>query len=214
MTLFAKSPYYPGYPDSTYLDPSRVAFSSSTKLDPNSTIEFVTHPNNPDGELRTPVYPSASLMYDCVYYWPSLVNVSEGGIVDEDLALFSLSKLTGHGGSRLGWALVKDPEVAYQMNMYLNRSSLHVGSDSLYRAYNLIQNLLDQPYHLFDYIREKMLTRWNTINNILAGATDRFSQTSRPGTFYLWIQCLNPVEAKDCVGTFSQVFFFSNDPLS
>ena len=48
-----------------------------------------------------------------VYNWPSLTNVTDN--VDHDIMLFSLSKLSGHAGSRVGWAIVSDPEVAANM---------------------------------------------------------------------------------------------------
>ena len=44
--------------------------------------------------------------------------------------LFSMSKLTGHAGTRLGWALVKDHQFASDMDAYIRAVSLHVSIDS------------------------------------------------------------------------------------
>jgi hypothetical protein len=65
-------------------------------------IEFVTSPNNPDGQLKKAVLqgPFAKQIHDLAYYWPHYTPIPSP--VDEDLMLFTLSKLTGHAGSRFG----------------------------------------------------------------------------------------------------------------
>lgn len=66
-------------------------------------IEVVTSPNNPDGTLRTPVVNSEAegkLIYDLAYYWPQYTPITHQ--INQDVTLFTLSKCTGHGGSRIG----------------------------------------------------------------------------------------------------------------
>lgn len=65
-------------------------------------IEFVTSPNNPDGQLKEAVLrgPNAKQIYDLAYYWPHYTAIPSP--MDEDLMIFTLSKLTGHAGSRFG----------------------------------------------------------------------------------------------------------------
>lgn len=67
-----------------------------------SLIEFVTSPNNPDGQLNKAVLQgqNAKAIYDRVYYWPHFTAIPAPA--DEDIVIFSLSKLTGHAGSRFG----------------------------------------------------------------------------------------------------------------
>lgn len=71
----------------------------------NSYIELVTTPNNPSGEARYPVVNgSGSVIYDLAYYWPHYTPITSQ--VDEDVMLFTLSKSTGHAGTRIGCVLI------------------------------------------------------------------------------------------------------------
>lgn len=65
-------------------------------------IEFVTSPNNPDGLLKKAVLegPHAKAINDHAYFWPHYTAIPAPA--DEDVMIFSLSKLTGHAGSRFG----------------------------------------------------------------------------------------------------------------
>ena len=67
-----------------------------------NVIEFVTSPNNPDGQLTKAVLqgPSIRTIHDHAYYWPHFTAIPAPA--DEDLMLFTISKLTGHAGSRFG----------------------------------------------------------------------------------------------------------------
>jgi len=63
-------------------------------------IEFVTSPNNPDGKLNKGVLKGSDVktIYDRAYYWPHFTAISSPA--DDDLMVFTISKLTGHAGSR------------------------------------------------------------------------------------------------------------------
>ncbi|KAG6399881.1 hypothetical protein SASPL_141366 [Salvia splendens] len=65
-------------------------------------IEMVTSPNNPDGELRGPVLKRANcmLVHDLAYYWPQYTAITKPA--DQNIMLFTISKCTGHAGSRIG----------------------------------------------------------------------------------------------------------------
>lgn len=65
-------------------------------------VEIVTSPNNPDGLLREAVVnrDRGILIHDLAYYWPQYAPISSPA--DHDIMLFTVSKSTGHAGSRLG----------------------------------------------------------------------------------------------------------------
>ena len=83
-------------------------FQGDTSLWKNSSdvstsiIEFVTSPNNPDGQLKKAVLdgPNVKAIYDRAYYWPHYTPIPAPA--DDDLMIFTLSKLSGHAGSRFG----------------------------------------------------------------------------------------------------------------
>lgn len=64
-------------------------------------IEMVTSPNNPDGKIQRPIVNgSGHVVYDLAYYWPHYTPITEAA--DHDVMLFTLSKSTGHAGTRIG----------------------------------------------------------------------------------------------------------------
>lgn len=71
--------------------------------DGTNIIEFVTSPNNPDGFLMKSTLrdSSASSINDHAYYWPHFTAIPAPA--DEDVMIFTISKLTGHAGTRLGY---------------------------------------------------------------------------------------------------------------
>eukprot|EP00262_Sarcandra_glabra_P006747 TRINITY_DN1925_c0_g2_i4.p1 TRINITY_DN1925_c0_g2~~TRINITY_DN1925_c0_g2_i4.p1 ORF type:complete len:293 (-),score=9.24 TRINITY_DN1925_c0_g2_i4:144-1022(-) len=108
--VVASVPYYPLYKIQTDLFNSEdYEWQGDTSLWSNSTfnsstnfIEFVTSPNNPDGMLKHPVLRGSSVktIYDHAYFWPHFSAIPAPA--DEDLMIFTISKTTGHAGSRFG----------------------------------------------------------------------------------------------------------------
>ena len=93
-------------------------FEGDTSLWKNSTassnlVEFVTSPNNPDGKLNRAVLEGtyAKSIYDHAYYWPHFTPILAPS--DEDLMIFTISKLTGHAGSRFGYQKIIHPCFIY-----------------------------------------------------------------------------------------------------
>lgn len=104
-------------------------------------IELVCCPNNPDGHTRGPVVGNRSgargmLIYDLAYYWPQYTAITEAA--DHDIMLFTVSKSTGHAGTRIGWALVRDERVARKMTKFMELSTIGVSKDSQLRAAKIL----------------------------------------------------------------------------
>jgi len=91
-----------------YFNARNFSYEGSTsswinKTYSNSTfIEFVTSPNNPDGNLTKGVLKGDNVKYICdrAYHWPHYTVISSPA--DDDLMIYTISKLTGHAGSRFG----------------------------------------------------------------------------------------------------------------
>mmetsp|Transcript_67401 Transcript_67401/g.185762 ORF Transcript_67401/g.185762 Transcript_67401/m.185762 type:complete len:177 (-) Transcript_67401:2606-3136(-) len=105
-------------------------FDSETPPDATSRriIELVTSPNNPDGSMRSPVVSGENgrAVFDSAYYWPHFTPI-EGAprtteLREHDVALFTLSKLTGHAGTRIGWAVTRDETVATRIAAFVKNA--------------------------------------------------------------------------------------------
>lgn len=145
--VWAAVPYYGAYKVSTDFAHSRLyEWAAGGQPEANAThsvIEFVTSPNNPDGSLRTPTVPGAAVVYDSAYYWPHYVPITEARSPQgSDVLVFTLSKLTGHAGTRIGWAVVRDADIAAAMRQYLATTMLHVPRESQDRAYTLLTHVV------------------------------------------------------------------------
>ena len=80
-------------------------------------IELVTSPNNPDGHLRTPQLRGEHVrtLIDHAYLWPHFTPTAAPVAYGNDtIALFTLSKMTGHASTRIGCASRETLESARQ----------------------------------------------------------------------------------------------------
>nr|AFG31373.1 tryptophan aminotransferase-like protein 1 [Pisum sativum] len=140
-------------------------------------IELVTSPNNPDGTIRTPVVKSdgeGNVVYDLAYYWPQYTPINHE--LNQDIMLFTFSKCTGHAGSRIGWAIVKDIEIAKKMVLFLHLSSIGVSKESQVRAAKIIEVICDGHENskstpsdrlFFEYSKEMMKERWEKLKAVV-----------------------------------------------
>jgi aspartate/methionine/tyrosine aminotransferase len=189
----ARAPYYPKFKRQVEMSDC-AAWSAQHSAPSGVSVEFLTHPNNPDGALAPPEYPDASLITDLVYYWPSMVPTVEQR--RDDLMIFSLAKLTGYAASRLGWALVRDAEVAALMAEYMAvMNGGGPGVESQLRgakALCAVTRSLHTADDFFAFVRGQLDERWAIINQTFAGQ-ERFSIVGGRGQLFGWIQCVDAV---------------------
>ncbi|GLT65408.1 hypothetical protein SLA2020_378440 [Shorea laevis] len=208
--VVALFPYYPVYKSQTDLfESTKYKFEGDASLWENSTdngtmkfIEFVTSPNNPDGQPRKAVLhgPNAKAIYDHAYYWPHFSAIPAPA--DEDVMLFTISKLTGHAGSRFGWAIIKDEAVYERMTTYLSLNTFGVSRDSQLRALKLLKVVLrDGGREIFKFGFQTMRDRWEKMSNTIF-TSKRFSlqklepqyctffqKVRGPSPAYAWVKC-------------------------
>ncbi|MCL7028164.1 hypothetical protein MKW94_001723 [Papaver nudicaule] len=180
-------------------------FNSTTNF-----IEFVTSPNNPDGKLKDHVLlesPDVKTIYDHAYYWPHYTAIPAPA--KEDLMIFTLSKLTGHAGTRFGWALIKDEDVYKRFLDYMILSSLGVSRDCQLRSLKLLKVVLRNGKEFFEFGQKTTMTRWEKLNKTVS-ASKRFSlqklvpqystyfrNITAPSPAYAWVKCERE-EDEDC----------------
>ncbi|XP_052203334.1 tryptophan aminotransferase-related protein 4-like [Diospyros lotus] len=216
--VVAAAPYYPLYEIQTeYFRSVDFRFEGDANLWKNSSdmaaanvIEFVTSPNNPDCQLNKAVLqgPLVKTIHDHAYYWPHFTAIPAPA--DEDLMIFTTSKLTGHAGSRLGWAVIKDEAVYQRMLQYIETSELGVSRDTQLRALKLLKAVLEgDGREIFEFAYRKMSTRWEKLRRALSTST-RFSlqptapqyctffqEVRGPSPAYAWLKCERE-EEDDC----------------
>ncbi|XP_042483475.1 tryptophan aminotransferase-related protein 4-like [Macadamia integrifolia] len=180
VNIVARVPYYSMYKDqASMFKSSNFQWQGDASLwknisnnSTNSFLEIVTSPNNPDSKLRQPVLQGSSVktMYDHAYYWPhySAIPTPANG----DLMIFTLSKITGHAGSRFGWAVIKDADVYRRMTTYLQFNSMGVSHETQVRALELLKVVLeDEGRALFEFGYKVIADRWAKLNKIISAST-------------------------------------------
>ncbi|RWW20990.1 hypothetical protein GW17_00014875 [Ensete ventricosum] len=145
----------------------------AAKFEGDAYIEVVCSPNNPDGSIREAVLKSGNgkTIHDLAYYWPQYTPIT--GAADHDIMLFTVSKLSGHAGTRLGWALVKDVEVAKKMVKFMELNTIGVSTDSQLRAANILKAISDgyerpdlqanPDLKMFEFGRRLLSMRWQKL---------------------------------------------------
>lgn len=223
-------PFYSSYPPMTDFLKSQLhrwaGDASNYKWDSqNMYIELVTSPGNPDGMPHTRVVNGTGpVIYDLAYYWPHYTPISFAA--DYDIMLFTFSKSTGHAGTRIGWALVRNAEAARRMTKYIELSTIGVSKDSQFRASEILKAIRTSYSHtsqkleghenavqtgLFDFGYQQMSLRWEQIRTAV-GNKECFSLEKFPSGFcnffgkettahpaFAWLHCKKD---KDCYDVF------------
>ncbi|XP_011100941.1 tryptophan aminotransferase-related protein 4 [Sesamum indicum] len=208
--VVAAVPCYPDYKTQTdFFENMHFEYDGDALLLKNSSdttanvIEFVTSPNNPDGNLREAVVSqgvSVGAIYDHAYYWPHYTAIPAPA--NEDVMIFTISKLTGHAGTRLGWAFVKDEDVYQKMLSYIAEAEQGISREAQLRALKLMKTILNgDGMELFEYAYKKMSDRWRKLSDIVS-LSKRFSIQEVPSLFcnffekvrgpspaYAWLKC-------------------------
>uniref|UniRef100_A0ACD5TKL9 Uncharacterized protein n=1 Tax=Avena sativa TaxID=4498 RepID=A0ACD5TKL9_AVESA len=176
ISIVSPAPFYSSYPAVTdFLKSGLYRWAGDANaFEGDEYIELVCSPSNPDGGIREAVLKSKSgkAIHDLAYYWPQYTPITH--MLAHDIMLFTVSKCTGHAGTRIGWALVKDREVAQKMNKYLELNTIGVSKDSQLRAAKILETVADgyerQPAGatgdaslLFHYAQRQMMQRWRAL---------------------------------------------------
>ncbi|CAI0396336.1 unnamed protein product [Linum tenue] len=218
--VVATAPFYPIYELQTeYFASVDFQYQGDTSLwiaggnSSKTIIEFVTSPNNPDGKLNEAVLkgPNFKAIYDRAYYWPHFTPIPAAD--DGELKIFTLSKLTGHAGSRFGWAIVKDEDVYNKMLMHMQLNTMGVSRDTQLRALKLLKTIMAEGggRTIFDFGYQTMKSRWEKLRKVVS-VSKRFSlqdvsshycvfsgRVRESSPAYGWLKCEREEES-DCYG--------------
>ncbi|OMO80105.1 EGF-like, alliinase [Corchorus olitorius] len=173
-SVVAAAPFYSSYPEETDFQRSKLykwAGDAYSYEGEGPYIEVVTSPNNPDGAIREAVVnrEGGKLIHDLAYYWPQYTPITRKA--DHDIMLFTFSKATGHAGTRIGWAVVKDKEIAMKMVKFMELSSIGVSRESQLRAAKILEVISEdclnpepnKVVNFFEYGQVIMSERWEKL---------------------------------------------------
>ncbi|CAM8936861.1 unnamed protein product [Rhodiola kirilowii] len=217
MDVVSAAPFYSSYPLMTDFLKSGLykwAGDANSYDKEGPYIELVTSPNNPDGVARTSVVNRSQgiLIHDFAYYWPQYAPITS--TADHDLMLFTVSKSTGHAGIRIGWALVKDKEVAMKMVKFIELNTIGVSKDSQLRAAKILKATSDSCEHIatpkvenfFEFGFSQMTRRWTklraaVVKSGLFSLPDFVSywctynqKAFEPQPAFAWLKCEGEIE--------------------
>ncbi|KAL8534241.1 hypothetical protein ACS0TY_010297 [Phlomoides rotata] len=183
VNVVSAAPYYSAYPEMTDILRSRLfKWGGDARCfnEEGPYIELVTSPNNPDGVMREAMVKGGGkgqgqgmLIHDLAYYWPQYTAITSP--LDHDIMLFTISKCTGHAGSRIGWAVVKDENVARKMVKFMEVSTIGVSKEAQLRAANILETISlslscqnsNELDNFFQHSRRLLAERWNKLRDSL-----------------------------------------------
>lgn len=183
--LFLKPLYFthqtPGYLDSKdsietlrELNAVWIDYKDADKIPPHDLVEFVTTPNNPNAKILKPVTKAKYVIRDRVNHWPCYMTASNDEFLRDDLSadwlsVFSLAKILSFSGSRVGYAFVKDPQIAHNMRHYIIRDTHGVASDGeihcLFALRYLFEN--DKLISYMNWLSLQLKKRWERLMEVI-----------------------------------------------
>lgn len=178
-SAWAKPPHFSRFPK----------LADFAKLDWYNTelaITITSNPNNPDNSI---VDETGSTILDLCYNWPQYIDQVKK--YDHPIMVFSLSKATGHASTRIGWAVLKDKELAKELENYIEISTGGLSIDAQIRAEKVLENQLNADYTVFDYGKHVLDERWKIINKLKEDNKLPFEVMNSSGMF-LWAKGLCP----------------------
>jgi len=172
----------------------------------DAIVDLITSPSNSGNMLASEQQllglPSTKQIWDLVYYWPSsYADKSKIVPLEEDIMIFSLSKLAGFSGHRFGWVWVKDPEVAERMKNYLSITTQSYPAAELVYGTRVIQMILESlgtEDDFFKGIQNELMGRCKTMRSMFKDQGDKFKIKSPCGNMYILVKCMDVDAADSC----------------
>ncbi len=121
-------------------------------------LTIVTLPNNPDANYY--FSSNKSVIYDLNYNWPQYTKPQNYNF---DVMVFGFAKGFGFASSRIGWALIKDKQLAENLKEYVELTSGGVSIQSQKLATRVIEREISRKENVFSYGKKILEDRWQTI---------------------------------------------------
>ncbi|MCE5318926.1 MAG: aminotransferase class I/II-fold pyridoxal phosphate-dependent enzyme [Parachlamydia sp.] len=195
LYLTQKSPGYFEIKDAIHLlHPNRIFWVDMEKVGTvksDQLLEYVTTPNNPNGEIRPTLTNAAYTIHDRVNHWRLFLNEDDSPVnidtlAEDMISIFSMSKFLSFSGSRVGYAFVKNEKIMLYMRHYIISVSHGLNSDGQFHCLKALEYLLDG--HLDDFVettRNRLQARWEELRSIIGNTPLKLLNEQGPAA---WIQ--------------------------
>lgn len=205
-SVYCQVPYWSKFPRMANEFAPRTAWADKTQAtaaeETGSLIEIIVSPSNPANLLhgeQEPIMASKDRqVWDLVYYWPaSYANKDALTKLEEDIMIFSLSKLAGYAAHRFSWAWVKDPAVADEMANYVSVTTQAYPANEMIYSINVLQAILKSLGTENDYMKlmqEELMSRYEQMASVLASKGGCVKLASPGGNMYTLVKCDGPCQ--------------------
>ena len=203
-SVYSQVPYWSKFPRMADTFAPRTKWADETDAEAaeakGSLIEIVVSPSNPanllHGDQADIKAPKERQVWDLVYYWPSSFADADALVpLEEDIMIFSLSKLAGYAAHRFGWAWVRDSEVAADMSNYLSVTTQSYPANEMLFSINILQSILGSigtKDDFFKVVQMELMDRYTLMEEVLAQSNGLFKFGSVGGNMYTTVQCDGP----------------------
>merc|ERR1712183_875366 len=205
-SVYSQVPYWSKFPrmSDTFAPRTRWVEEANAEAAEakGSLIEIVVSPSNPanllHGDQADIKAPKERQIWDLVYYWPSSYADADALVpLEEDIMIFSLSKLAGYAAHRFGWAWVRDPEVAEEMSNYMGTTTQAYPANEMIFGINMLQSILQSvgtQNDFFKLVQDELMSRCTQIQKVFEQSGGLFELASRCGNMYTLVHCDGPCQ--------------------
>jgi aspartate/methionine/tyrosine aminotransferase len=159
------------HPGSSWIDIDEVT-------NKDSTVEIICSPNNPDGRLVTKRTDAKYVIHDNVNFWPFFFDKPEDyyeeNYSDQQISIYSYSKILGFSASRVGYAFVKDKRVADLMRRYIVYNCHGMCTEGQLKCLKAVQYILQSPSQYVETLTYLCQERWR----MFIEAVDEFNRNN------------------------------------
>jgi aspartate/methionine/tyrosine aminotransferase len=144
--------FYPGIAKQFSENLHKTNLNQLTAQYKKDSVVIVDNPSNPRGEIvsaiSSPSENIPSVIWDGAYWSPTYVpNLYKLPIINHDIMVGSLSKLTGINGIRVGW-LATDSDEIYQKSVdYITHTLCGVSALSQELAYSILKHVNMEKFY-------------------------------------------------------------------
>lgn len=201
-SVYGQAPYWSKFPRMINEFKPRQKWTSDpdeakASEEKGSLIEMIVSPSNPGNLLHTEqdelTAPKERQIWDTVYYWPSCFEDADKLTkLDEDIMIFSLSKLAGYAAHRFGWAWVKDADVAADMANYVSVSTQAYPANEMLFAVNILQSIVKSLGTATDFmnvVQDELMSRCKQIEKVFEDGGNKFTVATPCGNMYMLVEC-------------------------